>query len=192
MTIHSATLRHASALWGGISGVLFIAGLAGAAEGEASWRGTYDVIMMWVNFGILVFLLVKFARTPLMNLLKGEAQKTTAVIEQAEEGKNRIDREVQDTLKALEQAREHLRDVRERIITEGQRQRQRLIESAQHESRLMLERARQKIDHEIVQARERLKADCIDRAVDAAVERLPGLMTTDDQKKWVERFIRNA
>jgi F-type H+-transporting ATPase subunit b len=166
--------------------------LARAAEGEATWRGTYDVIMMWINFGILAFLLVKFARAPLMDLLKGEVKKTAAGLEQAREGKNRVDRDVQDTLKALENARERLRGVRERIVTEGQRQRQRIIESAQHESRLMLERTRQKIDHEIFQAHEQLRAEIIDRAVDAALERLPGLMTADDQKKWLETFIRSA
>jgi F-type H+-transporting ATPase subunit b len=192
VTIHRTVLRRWSILLGGLAGIPFTAALGWAAEGEASWRPTYDLIMMWINFGILAFLLVKYLRAPLLNLLRGEADKTAAVLKQAQEGKEQIDRDVQETLKALENARERLRGTQERIIRDGERQRQRIIESAQHESRMLLDRTRLKIDVQIAEAQLRLKDELIDRAVAMALERLPAEITAEEQARLVDRFVRET
>ena len=192
MTIHYASIRRWSILLGGLSGVPLTALFGWTAEGEASWRGAYDVIMMWINFGILAFLLVKYARAPLMNLLKGEVKKTAATLERAQEGKQQIDQKVKDTLIALEEGRERLRTIQEKIVSEGERQKQQIIESAKHESRLMLERTRLKIDYEIFQAREKVKAEFIDRAVEAVLDRLPSEITPEEQTKLIDRFIQES
>jgi F-type H+-transporting ATPase subunit b len=192
VTIHRTVLRRWTILLGGLAVTPFTAILGWAAEGEASWRPTYDLIMMWINFGILAFLLVKYARAPLLNLLRGEADKTGAVLKQAQEGKEHIDQKVQDTLKDLENARERLRETQERIIREGARQRQRIIDSAQHEGRQLLERTRQKIDVQIAEAHLRLRHELVDRAVAAALERLPAEITAEEQVRLVDRFVRDA
>ena len=46
-----------------------------AAENASSWRPTYDLVLMWVNFGIIVFIIVKYARKPLVNFLKGQKEE---------------------------------------------------------------------------------------------------------------------
>jgi F-type H+-transporting ATPase subunit b len=192
VTFHRTILRHGCILIGGLAAVPFSAVFAWAAEDQASWRPTYDLVMMWINFGILAFLLAKYARAPLVNLLKGEADKTAAVLKQAQEGRERIDQEVQDTKKALESARERLRDTQEKIMREGARQRQRIIDSAQHESRLLIERTRLKIDVQIAEAHLRLRDELIDRAVALALERLPEEITPEEQARLVDRFIRET
>ena len=192
MTIHRTVLRRWTILLGGLAGVPLTAVFGWAAEGQSSWRATYDLVMMWINFGILAFLLVKYARAPLLNLLRGEADKTAAVLKQAQEGKEHVDQKVQETLKELENARERLRETQERIIREGARQRQRIIDSAQQEGRLLLDRTRQKIDVQIAEAHLRLRHELVDRAVAAALERLPAEITAEEQMRLVDRFVRDA
>jgi F-type H+-transporting ATPase subunit b len=148
--------------------------------------------MMWVNFGILAFLIAKYARAPLLNLLKGEADKTAAGLKEAQAGKEQADQKVQETLQALENARERLRGVQEKIIGEGERQRQRIIDSARHESELLLERTRHKIDSQISEAHLRLRSELIDRAVAVAIERLPAEITSEEQLRLVDRFVQKA
>jgi F-type H+-transporting ATPase subunit b len=176
----------------GLAGVLLTAVFGWTAEDEASWRATYDLIMMWVNFGILAFLLAKYARAPLLNLLKGEADKTAASLRQAQEGKEHVDQKVEDTLKALENARERLRHIQEKIITEGARQRQQFIDSAQHESRLLLERTRHKIDSQIAEAHLHLRRELIDHAIAFAMEQLPAEINAEEQLRLVDRFVRET
>ncbi len=152
MTTHRALLRNWAILLGGLAAVPVSAVCGWAAEGQSTWRATYDLVMMWVNFGILAFLIAKYARPPLLNLLAGEAEKTAAGLQEAQAGKEQTDRKVQETLQALENARERLRGTQERIVKEGERQRQRIIDSARNESRLLIERTRQKIDFQISEA----------------------------------------
>jgi F-type H+-transporting ATPase subunit b len=148
--------------------------------------------MLWLNFGILAFLLVKYGRGPLINFLKSEVQRTSEDIEQAEKSKRRMDEKVQEMTAAAQNRRERLQSLKERLIREGERKRREIIESARNDGRIMLEQTRLDIDHQINEARERLKAELIDRAVEAALGRLPGVITADDQKKLVETFIQKA
>ena len=192
MTNHQALIRRGGIVLAVLAGVPLGAAWGWAAEGEASWRATYDLVMMWVNFGILAFLLVKYLRAPLLNLLKDEAHRTGASLKQAQAGREQVDQKVQETVQALEGARERLREIQEKILTEGKRQRQLIIESAQHESRLMFDRANLKIDAQIAEAHLRLRSELIDRAVALAMERLPAEITAEEQLRLLDRFIREA
>ncbi len=192
MTRHRTTIRRWGILLAGMGAIPFTAALGWAQEAQPSWRATYDLVMMWVNFGILAFLIAKYARAPLLNLLKGEADKTAAGLKEAQAGKEQADQKVQETLQALENTRERLRGVQEKIIGEGERQRQRIIDSARHESELLLERTRHKIDSQIYEAHLRLRSELIDRAVAVAMERLPAEITSEEQLRLVDRFVQKA
>ena len=141
---------------------------------------------------ILAFLLVKYVRAPLLNMLKGEAEKTAAGLTHAQTGKEQADRTIEETLRALETARERMRGIQEKILAEGVRERQRIIDSARHESDLLLERTHQKIEAQIAEARLSLKRDLVDRAVGLAMERLPAEITTEEQHRMVDRFVLGA
>jgi F-type H+-transporting ATPase subunit b len=148
--------------------------------------------MMWINFGILAFLLARYARAPLLNLLREEAKKTAQALEEAEESRRQTVQKLQDTVAALENSRERLRSIRERIIRDGERTKQEIIESARRESQGLLDQTRARVNHQIFEAQEHLKAELIDRAVEVALERLPRLITADDQKRLMEKFIQEA
>lgn len=178
-----------------LAGVVVFA-LAGghglAAEDAKTWRATYDLIMMWVNFGILAFFVVKYARKPLIGFLEGESRKTAEEIQRIEESSQQMERKFQETVGSLDSSRERLRLLQERILREGELRKREIIESARHESQLMLERARLKIDIQIAEAHERLKRDLVDRAVAAAMERLPAEITPEEQLRLVDRFLQKA
>jgi F-type H+-transporting ATPase subunit b len=167
-------------------------GYALAAEDAKTWRATYDLVMMWVNFGILAFVIAKYGRKPLIDFLEGESRKTGEDIQRIEESKQQMDRRFQETVGSLDNSRERLRLLRERILREGERRKQEIIESARHESRLMLERTRQKIDTQIAEAHLHLKAELVDRAFAVALERLPAEITPEEQHRLVERFVQKA
>ena len=176
-----------------IGGLHLISGSVWAAdEGGSTWRSAYDEVMLWLNFGILAFLLVKYGRVPLIGFLKSEAQRTAEDIERAEESKRRTDETVQEMISAAENRRERLLALKQRLIQEGERKYREIIESAQRDSRILLERTQVDIDHQISEAQQRLRAELIDRAVEAVLERLPGMITADDQKALVETFIQEA
>ncbi len=179
-------------LLAGITTFFLSAGCGLAAEDAKTWRATYDLIMMWVNFSILAFLIVKYGRKPLISFLEGESRKTAEDIQRSEENKQQMDRRFQETVDSLDDSRKRIDSIRERILRDGERRKQEIIESARRESQLMLERTRQKIDTQIAEAQLRLKRELVDRAVAIALERLPAEITAEEQLRLVDRFVRET
>lgn len=160
-----------------------------AAEGNGGWRPTYDIIMKWVNFGILVLIFFKFARRPLMNFLSDKKNEISLQIKRLEEEKDRLRQRVREAETELEENVRRLEELKERIVQTGERRKIEIIENARQESRMLLESAKQKIEGRIIRARNRLKAEMIDAAAEMALEKLPGLVTEDDNRILLEQFM---
>lgn len=73
----------------GIMSVLLGTQLAAAADSPDNWRKTYDQILLWINFGIFVFLIVKFLRVPLKKFIAGKQNELERKISRLEEEKTR-------------------------------------------------------------------------------------------------------
>ena len=74
-----------------------------AAEGSGGWRPIYDEVLLWLNFGILVFVFIKYGRAPLMNFLRGRKEKIAREIERIEEKKKQAAERAALEQKALEE-----------------------------------------------------------------------------------------
>ena len=101
-------------------GLLVFTSEALAAGSAGDWRPTYDLVMRWLNFLILVFLLIKFGKNPLMNLLsqrKGELQRE---ISRVEEQRDKAQAKVNEAHKLLDESVVRLKDRKEKIIKQGE------------------------------------------------------------------------
>lgn len=170
--------------------VLFVGGDLIAAEEAGGWRETYDLALRWGNFLILAFLIVKFARTPLKDFLKGQREKLAAEISKKEKEKATI--EVQDIMTALNESEIRFADLKERIIEQGKKRKDLIVEDAKDQSRQMLEETKNRVKHKIEQAKKQLKAELVDTAIELALDQLPREVTDEDNEKFLDQFIREA
>ena len=163
-----------------------------AAEGDGGWRPTYDIVMKWVNFGILAFIFFKFARRPLKNFLSDKKNEISLQIEKLEDEKNRLLQRVREAETELEENAQRLEELKERIVQTGEKRKLEIIEDARQESRMILESAKQKMEGRIIRARNRLTVEMVDTATELALEKLPGLVTEEDNQKLLEQFLVHA
>ena len=185
-------------LWvcGGIS--LGVLGLhlggheAFAAEKTSNWRPTYDLIMRWVNFGIIVFILNRYAKTPLKNFLRSKKEDLAQEIDELEEKKEDANAKIRETQKTIEASDVRFADLKARIVQQGEREKLKIVESAQQQSRAMLADANRRIDASILQARNTVKGELIDAAIDLAMERLPQEITAVDNEKFVNEYLTST
>jgi F-type H+-transporting ATPase subunit b len=168
------------------------AGDALAAEEAAHWRPMFDLVMRWVNFLILVSILVKFGRKPLMEMLTGKKLEISIEIKKLEEAKKELNAKLRGSQKALEESSARLEQLKERVIQLGERRKQEIIEDARQESQIILDSAQRKIEGRILRAKHDLRAEMVDAAMDLAMKRLPELVTADDNRKWVEEYLKIA
>lgn len=172
--------------------LLFMVEPAFAEDGAREWRPIYDLVMRWINFGILVFLLVKFAGPLILKFLNNHRDEIKTKVERIELEKNEMVAKVQEAKESLENSGPRLAEIKGRIIEQGERRKQEVIEKAQEQSQLMLKNARERINNQIMQARKSLMREMMDVAMDKAIERLPVQMTDEDSNRLIQKYLKAA
>ena len=163
-----------------------------AADSSGDWRPLFDLVMRWVNFLILAFLLIKFSRAPIKKFLADKKQTIADEIGNLEAEKDKILRQIEESKKQLKHSKERLSELKKRIVAQGEKNKQKMIAEAELESKMMLKSAKEKMDHRIVEARQVLKTELIDTAMARAIEMLPGKITEEDNRKFIDVFVSSA
>jgi F-type H+-transporting ATPase subunit b len=173
-----------------IGGILLLDGsLAYAQEGSASWRRVWNNIMLFFNFGILVFVFVKYARKPLVNFLRNMCRKIEETLNtaghQLREAEARLDAE-KAKLEAIE---EHLEAIQSRILQIARAEKEGIIQHGRVSAERMIENAGSYANYRIGMARKALSDELVEMAVAMAKERLARGVSEQDDDRLIENFL---
>jgi F-type H+-transporting ATPase subunit b len=175
-----------------VIGILLIGTEASAANNSEGWRPVFDLVMRWLNFGIIVFILVKYARTPIKDFLLSRRAEVAREIEMVEDKKEAANKKIQDAARMLDESEKRFARVKERIIQEGEAKKQKLIEDAQQESKILLASTMKKIENQLLETQRAFKSELVDTAISLAMKRLPDEITTEDNQNFTIRFLAGA
>ena len=180
------------ALMTGLLLVVFGAGLAFAVEHEAE-GGFHVMEWVWkvVNFAILVFVIVKFGGAAFKSFLKGRTeaiQKTLDEARQARELAEKALREVQEKLRTKD---EEIAAIIAASKSSGEKERDALTAEGQKMSAKIVEQARANIDFELKRAKEAIKAEAVELAMELAEKKLKEKLTPEEQKRFLEESLSN-
>ena len=165
---------------------------ASAADNSGNWRPVFDLVMRWLNFGIIVFIIIKYARTPVKDFLLSRREEVAREIEIVELKKKEAEEKIQAANKLLNESEIRFAKIKERIIQDGEKNKQKIIEDAQQESKILLETTKKRLENQIVNAKLAFQSELVDMAVSIAAERLPNEITTEDNQKFTSQFITSA
>ena len=169
--------------------LVFAAAPASASSGE--WRPVYDEVMLWVNFFILAFIVVKYGRKPLMNFLNGQKDEIADQIHRLQKEKNALEAKIKKATAMIEDSSIRFEEIKTRIIADGERTKQEIIENAKAQSKNIIEAEKLKASTQIVQAKTRFISELVDQASALALSKLPTEVTAADQEKLQQLFISN-
>ena len=162
-----------------------------AADSGGDWRSTYDVVMMWLNFGILTALLVKFLRKPLGRFLTSQRDAIKKTFDDLEIEKARINDDIQALRNSMAARRQKAEERHRRMVEQARRERRDIIESARQEAQRRIAKARQQVDARHREACTRLRNEIIDAAVAKAMSELPRKVTPEEEQGWVNLFLKS-
>ncbi len=162
-----------------------------AADSAPSWRPVYDTVMMYINFGIFTFFLVKYAKRPIKLFLEGQRAEIAKELSEAQSRKDEILAKIETAEKELQAFSERLHQMKERIIAEGKRQRDRIIEDANKQAKRMIEMEQRKAQSMMVAARQAILAELVDMATDMAQQRLKNEITPFDQSLLLDSYLED-
>ncbi|MBN1851042.1 MAG: ATP synthase F0 subunit B [Deltaproteobacteria bacterium] len=159
-----------------------------AVEQISEGRKLWNNIMLWVNFGILVFLFIKFAKNPLMDFLHSEQNKISETLSSVEEkvksARVLMDAEA-DKLKDIDQS---LQQIKDDIIELGRIEKDKIVESAKQTADQMIEDAKKQSEYRLESAKKRFSMEMLNEAISIAVEKLRNNITQEDNEKIIDRF----
>ena len=168
----------------------FVGALPEAAHAaDTPWRPTYDIAMRWVNFIILVAVIVKYGKEPIKDFLKLQKSDVVSEISQLEDEKARILGEIKAVKAKGIENRAHFQELKDRLSAQGEIRKQQIVEQARQQSAIMLEQAGRKMENRIVQAKAGLKMELLDMAIEQAMARLPVLITDGDNQRLLDDYM---
>lgn len=160
-----------------------------AATEITEGRKLYDIIMLWVNFGILVAFFLKFARKPLMDALHGVHDKIKGEIDGIKQEHGRIKSSVDSEETQLREIQQHLDEIRARIIELGEKEKQKIIDQAKLAAEKMIEDAKAYAAFQMTKARKQLSDEMVDIAVSMVEKRLEKEISQADNEKLINDFL---
>jgi F-type H+-transporting ATPase subunit b len=160
-----------------------------AGESESGWRSSYDLIMMWLNFAILVGVFIKFGKNPIKGFFKDQRENISRTIGDIEAQKQENLAQIQQTQQLMQENSDRFESIKKKIIVEGETKKQDIIETARRESQLMIDHANFWIERQVLQAKQKLKSELIDDAFRQALQRLPKALTLEDKQKIINRYL---
>ncbi|MFO8009208.1 MAG: F0F1 ATP synthase subunit B [Dehalococcoidia bacterium] len=152
-----------------------------------SWQG---LVVQLVNFGILLFLLGKFAYKPIMRMLDERSQKIKEGLEKSEEAERRAADIDVEAKKALEEARKEGQIMLAQAKEAADKRREEYIAQARQEADNMVERARSEIQMEKEQAINELRNQFADITIMAAGKVINEELDKEKHRKVIDEVLK--
>ncbi len=100
--------------------------------------------------------------------------------------------EVEEIKTALHEGEARFKDLKDRIVKQGKKRKEQTVGEAKEQSRQMLAETQKRVENQILEAKKRLKAELVDAAVERALQWLPKEITSQDNQKFLNRFLSDT
>ncbi|HET6514574.1 MAG TPA: ATP synthase F0 subunit B [Thermodesulfovibrionales bacterium] len=167
-----------------------LTGLAFGAE-EAAHGGEWKE-WLWkiVNFAILVFILVKFLNKPLRAFLRQRTELIEKTLKEAQEAKELAAKGLAEVEERLKLKEKEIEEILALARQSAKAEEERLIESGEQMKQKILEQAKSNIEFELKLAKESVKAEAVEIAMELAEKKLKGKLAKEEQVRLIEESLR--
>jgi F-type H+-transporting ATPase subunit b len=167
------------------------AGMALAAEEGGEHSGSpMDWVWKFLNFGILVFILVKFLNKPLKDYFRDRKALIEQSIKEAQEAKELAQKALAEIEERLRLKDREIESIIASARTSGEREKLRLVEEGEKLRVKILEQAKSNIEYEMKRAKDAIRAEAVDAALQLAEEKIKAKITGDEQDKLLQESLR--
>ena len=163
-----------------------------AEEGHHHHLNWTDFTYRTVAFIIVIAILIKLLRKPIANFLNSRREEIRRLLAELDAKTAEVSSEharVQATLTSLG---EETKKIVDELIAEGEAEKEKIIEAARREADYIQQQAQIAIEQEMRAARETLKDEVAELAIDAAQDLIRKKIKTEDQQRLVHEFMTNV
>jgi F-type H+-transporting ATPase subunit b len=148
-------------------------------------------IWTWISFGILFFILKKFALPKIMNTINAREAKIAESVDNAEKIEQRLQEIEQEHKEILKHTNAEANEILKKTRTDAEMLRQKLLEKAEDEARSIIEQANIKILEDRETMIKAMGADIADFVCDTSETIIGRSFTTASDRDWALEQANN-
>jgi len=171
-------------IWVASGGVAF----AGGGE-EAGGSHVMEWVWKVLNFAILVFVLVKFFGPMLKGFLKQRSEAIEKTLNEARQARELAEKALAEVRERLKGKDKEIAEIIASAKESGEKEREALLAEADKLGRKILEQARANMDFELKRAKEAIRAEAVELAIELAEKKIKERLTPEEQKRLLEESL---
>jgi len=162
---------------------------SGGEGGSLSPAKLKDLLWRVLNFAVLAVVLFKVLSKPIANGLRARQQSIKEQFTDLEERKAEADRAYQTYEEKLASIDGEVNDIIQSAIAQGEAEKSRIIDEAKRAAEDIKRQAEMAIQHELAEAKLRLREEVANQAVIMAEELIRKNLQETDQVKLIEDYL---
>lgn len=143
-----------------------------------------------LNFAILVFVLVWFARKPLKDYLRKRTEVIEKTLKEATEARELAQKALTEVEERLKLKDKEIEEILSRSQSTATNEKELLMKQGEQMREKILEQAKNNIDYELRLAKESIKAEAAGIALDLAEKKLKEKLTKEEQIRLIEESLK--
>ena len=152
----------------------------------AKW---WDLLWRTMNFAVLLIVLIKVLSKPIANGLRARQQSIKEQFTDLEERKAEADSVYQSYEEKLASIDQEISDIIQSAVAQGEAEKERIIDAANRAAEDIRRQAEMAIQHELAEAKLKLREDVANQAVVMAEELIRKNLQDTDQVKLIEDYL---
>ena len=161
-------------------------------HGEHTGVNPWTLALQLLNFGVMVFILIRFGGRAMSKALQARHQKLKMAIEGAALRRSQAEQRFREQEIRLAHLEKELAALRAEVQQAGERERARLLEGAQEKAKRIQEETRIQLEQQIKDAEQRLRTEVASTAIKVADELLKRSVDADDDRRLAQEFVAGA
>jgi len=162
----------------------------------ASGGGEEAAVPLWkdylwkiINFGILFFILFKFGKKPIQSFLKQRTELIEKTLKEAKEAKELAQKALQEVEERFRTKDKDIEEILSASKRAGEQERDKLLEEGNKLREKIYEQAKVNINYELKHAKDAIKAEAVEIAMELAEKKLKEKLTKKDQERLLEESL---
>jgi F-type H+-transporting ATPase subunit b len=148
-----------------------------------------SILIQAINFGLLLFILVKLLYKPLMTKMAERTEAIRSSLEEAKAARADAERERAEHATKLQASYAEAQAIRASALKEAAEEQRRLVEAARAEAARLVETARSELAQDVRRARQDLRQEVADLATTVAERLIRKSLRDEDHRRIVEDAI---
>ncbi len=158
---------------------------------EAAHGGLWEEYRWKIlNFAILVAVLVYFMNKPLKEFLRKRTEIIEKTLKEAREAKELAEKALAEVEERLKLKDKEMEEILSRTRLSAEKEQTLLVQQGEQMKAKILEQARNNIDYELRLAREAIKAEAVEIAMELAEKKLKEKLTREEQVRLIEESVK--